>query len=205
MADYLLPFFKDKRYIKIDNRPVFGFFQPRNNYDTICQMIAYWDKLSADAGFDGIICMLREDCMHTGSGYKLRYTPLSYISKLSYLKNKIRDNMARMNNNIRFHNYDKRWNEILREARRADSKTFLSGFVQYDDTPRRGKKGSVFLGSTPEKFEKYVRELAEISDAQQKEYMFITAWNEWGEGAYLEPDSKMGYAYLEALKRAIEG
>ena len=56
----------------------------------------------------------------------------------------------------------------------------------------------------PEKFEKYMRDLIRISKKQNKEYVFLTAWNEWGEGAYLEPDEENGYAYLEALKRAID-
>ena len=37
----------------------------------------------------------------------------------------------------------------------------------------------------------------------KKEYLFLTAWNEWGEGAYLEPDEVNGFQYLESLKRAL--
>ena len=36
-----------------------------------------------------------------------------------------------------------------------------------------------------------------------KEYIFINAWNDWGEGAYLEPDSKNGFQYLQAIKDVV--
>ena len=101
--------------------------------------------------------------------------------------------------------YDHIWNRIIHTAEKADdTKVFYSGFVSYDDTPRRGRKGKLILGGTPEKFRYYLEQLLNISNKQNKEYLFLTAWNEWGEGAYLEPDMVNGYAYLEAVKKALE-
>ena len=66
-----------------------------------------------------------------------------------------------------------------------------------------GRKQAI-TGETPEKFFYYMKKLLEISKKQNKGFIYLTAWNEWGEGAYLEPDEKDRYAYLEALKRAID-
>ena len=79
----------------------------------------------------------------------------------------------------------------------------MGGFVSFDDTPRRGERARIVRGDSPEKFEHYLRELLTISREQGKEYAFVTAWNEWGEGAYLEPDEWHGYAWLEAVQQAL--
>lgn len=202
--EYLLKFFKDKRYIKIDNKPVFAFYQPNNDFETVKRMSNYWDKLAKDNGFNGIICAMRENYKKNHLEYKLRYSPLSpeyFINKIKY---KIKDIIADKTGKIRFYNYDKCWKEILSNAKKSDEKTFLSGFVDFDDTPRRANKGRVMKGATPEKFGKYIEKLAKIAKEKNQEYLFVTAWNEWAEGAYLEPDTVNGYAYLEQLKIAIE-
>lgn len=82
--------------------------------------------------------------------------------------------------------------------------TSSTGFVGFDDSPRRGNKARVIKGQSVEKFEKYLDELLKLSIKHNKEFLFLTAWNEWGEGAYLEPDSVDEYKYLEAVKRVVD-
>lgn len=97
--------------------------------------------------------------------------------------------------------YDKIWKKILKTAQATDNNTYLSGFVSYDDSPRRGINAKIVVGETPEKFQNYLRKLIRISAEQNKELLLITAWNEWGEGAYLEPDQDFKYGFLEAVKK----
>ena len=72
--------------------------------------------------------------------------------------------------------------------------------MNYDDTPRRGKRGKIIKDATADKFQKYLSTLVEICEYQNKEYIFLTAWNEWGEGAYLEPDEKNKMTFLKAIQ-----
>ena len=93
------------------------------------------------------------------------------------------------------------WKDIIKEAKMSSKDTYLCGFVDYDDSPRRGKRARIVKGGNPQKFEYYMRELVNISLKQNKEFIFLMAWNEWGEGSYLEPDTEYKYGYLEAIKK----
>ncbi|MGW8315866.1 MAG: glycosyltransferase WbsX family protein [Bacteroidales bacterium] len=80
--------------------------------------------------------------------------------------------------------------------------------VGWDNTPRYAEFGQdqvVHRGNTPESFGAYLLEARSYADAHpgQPPLILINAWNEWVEGAYLEPDMKWGYGYLEAVKKAM--
>ena len=82
--------------------------------------------------------------------------------------------------------------------------TYETVFPAWDNTPRRGADGWVLHGATPEAYERWLRgalERARRRPASQR-IVFVNAWNEWAEGAYLEPDERHGRGYLEATRRA---
>ena len=83
------------------------------------------------------------------------------------------------------------------------NKCYYMAQVGLDDTPRRGVNGSCMVNDSPELFEKMMDGLYKKTIKAQNEYVFINAWNEWGEGMYLEPDMDYKYGYLEALGRII--
>lgn len=102
------------------------------------------------------------------------------------------------------YDYDKVWKRILWESKtKARKNVLLCGFVNYDDTPRRGANGKVIVGGNPDKFGKYFKKLYELSCKYQKDILFLMAWNEWGEGAYLEPDQKNKLSYLQEMGRIV--
>jgi hypothetical protein len=78
----------------------------------------------------------------------------------------------------------------------------------WDNTPRRGRKGYAFTKSSPSRYSTWLGSALKETRAQFSEgerLVFINAWNEWGEGAILEPDQKNGRAYLEATRNTLLG
>ena len=206
--DFLLPYFYDNRYIKIDNRPVFSLFN-YNNKEVMKKMCRYWNELAKDKGFDGMFFLGRLnifetlDCFDALFTYEPMFSAWQNKNILNRVINKLKDQFEE-NRDLTVYDYEEVWTSILKNAqKRKESYTWFGGFVSYDDTPRRGKAGRIVKGETPGKFEKYLRELLRISEEQGKPYVFITAWNEWGEGAYLEPDTAAGFQYLDAIKRCM--
>lgn len=208
--EYLLPYFRDERYIKINGRPAFAIFSQVNEPEILAEMIQYWNELARNDGFQGITILGRHNSRNISvADYEFYYEPMwhgwVWHNQAERIKNKIYETWCRNMKKPGVFRYDHIWNRIIHTAEKADdTKVFYSGFVSYDDTPRRGRKGKLILGGTPEKFRYYLEQLLNISNKQNKEYLFLTAWNEWGEGAYLEPDMVNGYAYLEAVKKALE-
>lgn len=205
--NYLRPFFKDKRYIKIDNKPVFIIFHKDTKIDQMC---SFWNKLAQEDDFDGIFFIFRYDEQMPDINqqslfkYEPQYSSRPHHSIVSKALSIICDKF-RKKGTLKVKNYDTIWSEILLNAKLMKQKNiFHSGFVSYDDTPRRSTKGTLVKGSSPEKFKKYLSKLIKISLQQEKKFIFLTAWNEWGEGAYLEPDTTYKYDYLKALKETID-
>jgi len=72
----------------------------------------------------------------------------------------------------------------------------------WDNVPRRGAAGFVFHGATPANFHRWLRGVVEHelrSPGPSERIVFINAWNEWAEGASLEPDLDFGHGWLEAV------
>ena len=191
---YLLPFFLDERYICVDGKPVFVIYRPEL-IPCLVRMLACWRDLARLAGLSGLYLIGMN-----ASGLKDVFDAVILTMPKNLTLNT--ENLGPMMiNNI---DYGSLWKDYLMAAPVVDMKTLWCGIVDYDDTPRRGAKGSVYLGATPECFGKYYSQLVQKSIRMDNPLIFINAWNEWGEGMYLEPDKVHGYAYLEAVKAAME-
>jgi lipopolysaccharide biosynthesis protein len=96
-----------------------------------------------------------------------------------------------------------------REASKSfpDYTLFRGVMPGWDNEARKPGKGFAFAGSTPKLYASWLRALARATDRRHandgEKLIFINAWNEWAEGAYLEPDRRFGYAFLQATKDVL--
>lgn len=215
----LLPDFLDERYIKIDNKPVFHIYHA---YIIPCliEMKECFNRLAKKHGFDGIYFVLgdveyREDEKMLAAAdayYNFEPTHTFYeeYHKWYGIRSVARAGIVKRINKL-FHTEflpDKRSAKgIYRCMKKHDKieqkKTFLGTFTDYDDTPRRQRKGCVYCGNRIAYFKECLKSQLLYSLETGKEFVYINAWNEWGESAYLEPDEKHGYGYLEAVKEVV--
>lgn len=191
--EYLLPFFKDNRYIKIDKAPVFVIMSPEDIY-CLEEMLSYWKHRAIACGFRDMYFILSSDMPYKGADAILRHTPHAFYN--------LHRDMEKQG--IFTFDYEELWDRIIDEPSHFCCKTFFEGMANCDDTPRRGRKGTVLEKFSIKAFYEGMVRLYRKSMKLGNEFVFINAWNEWGEGMYLEPDEKYGYQVLEALKCAQE-
>ena len=207
--NYLLPFFEDSRYIRIDGMPVFILYKPEN-IPCMHSMLNKWNELARLNDLGGIYFVSTNNLEIQDDNLKANviFEPGNYFSKKSLCrtmkKTLIRKLREQGRNVINFYSYDSLWKNILASDYDSVRPTMLGGMVGFDKTPREGRNAHIFLGKNQKKFKKYLRLLFRKSKERGQEFLFLNAWNEWGEGAYLEPDTKYGYKFLEAVKEVVD-
>lgn len=222
--DYFISFFKDERYIKIDNKPVLIIYYPNIVGNVLKEMMDFWKEEAKKAGFDGITYIFQHSYFYYDKStdkslfdYGIEFQPGFSMLPKNHTYNKIQNIKIKIskflqqklhiylhlkNKKLTKYDYDEIWKELL--SINPEPYMFPGAFVGWDNTPRKGNRGSVIVGGNPEKFKHYFRELVKkTKEIYKKDYIFIFAWNEWAEGGYLEPDEKYGYQYLNSIKDVL--
>ncbi len=96
-------------------------------------------------------------------------------------------------------------NEI--DSRPSDYTLFPGVCPNWDNEARKPGRGTGYYGSTPTLYGDWLDDAARYRLAchdPERAIVFINAWNEWGEGAYLEPDRRDGFAYLVETRSVLD-
>jgi len=199
--DAVLPAFLDRRYFRIEGRPLFYVFNP-GSLPEPQRFLDLWRGLAAEAGLPGIFFVGGlSSRTHRLSGAAFDAVVVEGVPSRRIRRRAVLRRVAR-----------KLGLPDVRSFRRfsatfplgtGDGQSFPVVMPGWDNTPRSGKNGVVLHGSRPEIFEEQVARAVAYVAADQppgRRVVFIKSWNEWAEGNYLEPDQRFGRAYLEAFR-----
>ncbi len=102
------------------------------------------------------------------------------------------------------------WRDLVKRSQNypeTNYKLFRGITPSWDNTARRNNHSTVLLNSNPVDYYRWFKNAVDDTKTRfsndQERLIFVNAWNEWAEGAHLEPDEKYGYAWLEATRRAV--
>ena len=218
---YVLPAFKDKRYIKVDGKALFLVWD--TSVPELRSFIEVWRKLAKANGLEGIHFVgtrrrqpaftktpTKEEVLSLGfdsvnSGLINMWSAEGATMSSKYLK-MARSYLSRKVASVFLQKYD--YKDIIKNLCNEDDykenvyPTILPG---YDRTARSGRKATIYHNNTPELFGKHVDDVMEHVKNKLPEHkiVFLKSWNEWGEGNYIEPDLKYGHQFLDELKKRL--
>lgn len=205
---YLIPFFKDARYIRIEDRPVLFVYRPSSIPDAR-QYLDIWGEECRAAGLKApyVVAVLaagardpRDFGMDAGAERVL----------YDWTAGKVGDITARLAQYTpiqgRVFSYKEIKEFYCQQTVGEEFPCFRSLVPNWDNTARYGAAAHALHGSTPKLFQEWLETL--IAQAKRtlpadRRFVLINAWNEWAEGAHLEPDTRYGYSYLNAIGRAL--
>lgn len=207
---YLIPFFHDERYIRIDDRPVLFVYRPSSIPDPkMYQDI--WAKECQAAGLKPpyVVAVLtrgasnpKDFSMDAATERVLNDWTGGNAPDIKHTLHAYRD----INGSV-IH-YDDVASYYSGQKNAQDFTCFRNLVPQWDNTARYGSEAYVVHGSTPKAFQNWFKQLVDYSKQhlpEDRRFVIVNAWNEWAEGAHLEPDNRYGYSYLNSIGRVLSG
>ena len=204
----VLPAFKDKRYFRIKDKPLFLIYDAPNIPD-VDLFITRWNELAIKNDLMGIFFVAQADNVtEVNSLGKFKFDALNLslhnvpfggqqTTFFARLKRYAKTLLTRMPNII---DYGDAINSFYDPIMNKEN-VFPTLIPNFDHTPRSGKFGKLYCNSTPEKFANHANRILQAVKLKKPDFqvVFLKSWNEWGEGNYMEPDIKWGKAYIKAL------
>lgn len=215
---FLCKAFSDKRYLKVDGKPILYIFAPQDIPDEYIYNLRKWTK---EAGFPDLY--LIANMAATNQHYTV-YTKNQKYNAVSFQRLDPTIHMGTNFKDIVIRGLQRRWLNISssvfnKPARLWNYKKYYKSFIgiedynedvipvlipQWDHTPRSGVNGSLFINATPELFYMHCKDVFDVVKNKNNKLIFLKSWNEWGEGNMMEPDLTYGNGFIKALRKAID-
>lgn len=209
LVDDLARHMKDVRYIHIDGRPIVFIYRPGHVPEASATIHRWRTIFEERHGLSPLIFMAQGfgdlDPEIYGLDGAIEFPPHKLAQDLPPINN----TLDLFDTNYKGHvfSYDSLIQRSLSEPQ-PGIQLIKTAIPNWDNEARRPGRGMIIHGSTPQKFEYWLNQLctyAEENKVYGESIVCINAWNEWAEGAVLEPDVHYGGSYLNALSRAVHG
>ena len=194
--DYLMKYFKNDNYLKIDNKPVFSIHHPNLINNEELELIKnIFNKKCLDNNFDGIELMI-----NTLSNDYDDMELTKYIHNFNYKKN---SNTFHNSKNQIYLDYKK----YYEQHKLLDDKINMLAFDFDNRTrlfkPNKLKKSTIVFNNSEFEKIKIISKLKSENIKNKHNILLINSWNEWGERMAIEPSNEYGYYYLNLINEYL--
>jgi glycosyltransferase involved in cell wall biosynthesis len=199
--------FSDPRYIRIAEQPVLIIYRPKLIPDVARTFRRWRTRFAASFGYVPLLLGVQgfglTDPIGAGLDGAIEFPPHLLAEGLTPINSQVEIMDPQFKGSV--FNYE---DVVQRSLDRSppDYPLIRTVMPSWDNEARRQGSGTVYHGSTPQKYEQWLREMvwyAVRNPTWDQSFVFINAWNEWAEAAYLEPDLHYGSAYLNATAKAV--
>lgn len=203
-AESVIPYLLDKRYIKVNGRPVLIVYRPDIIPD-LTSTIQRWRNIFRDKGVGEVHLVAAltfgfEMGVENGFDAEVQFPPHGL---------KLTQRTSNYETAPDFEGTIYSYPEAVQSqiTHCAPEKVrYFTTMLQWDNTARKKNKSHIYADFTLDLYEEWtaasVRKTLDFYP-QENNLLFINAWNEWAEGTYLEPDATHGHAPLQATNRAL--
>lgn len=196
--------FSDKRYITIDEKPVFMVYRTELLPD-IKETARIWREEARKFGFKDLYLVRVENFvaginpLEIGFDAAMEFAPDSLSKDIEPYKESNQFGLYIQDYNSSIKNFDSKF--------KYNYKLFRGVYPGWDNTARKNNKATIFINNNQYSFKYYLNKAilyTKFKHEIESQFIFINAWNEWAEGCHIEPDIFNGYSYLESIKESID-
>ena len=200
---------RDQRYIRVNGRPLLIVYRPGLLPDPKATA-QRWRDYCTKSHLDGLY-LVAVQAFETEDP-----RPLGFDAAVEFPPHKLGAGAPVVNSQVEIVNPNYQgiicdYSYLVESAKkfsRADFTLFRGVCPSWDNEARKPGRGMTYQNSAPALYQGWLAEACRFAAKESdpdKRLVFINAWNEWSEGAYLEPDRRYGYAYLQATANALKG
>lgn len=202
----LEPYLRDARYIRVDGRPLVIMYRPSLLPDAR-RTLETWRRHAREAGLGELFLAMVQFDVDDPRTY-------GFDAALEFPPHKVARGLQPINATLDIVNPDYAgvvvdYREMVENALhwpKEDYPLFRAVAPSWDNEARKPGKGYTFAHASPPEYARWLDaavDYAERHPVAGERVVFVNAWNEWAEGAMLEPDARHGYAHLAATRRVL--